>query len=86
MRRIEFGALPDNEWAAAQAAVADSLHAARIDQLTKTPHVLVNADPLCEHVRTAGRPVLRSAGLDQSGREATTGCCGRPATASRSRH
>ncbi|WP_433281048.1 NACHT domain-containing protein [Pseudonocardia xinjiangensis] len=69
MRRIEFGGLPDNEWAAAQAAVADSLRAARIDQLTTMPHVLVNVDALCDHVGTAGRPVLRSAGLDRSGRE-----------------
>lgn len=67
--RIEFGASADNEWAAGQAAVAGSLHAAKIDRLTESPRVLVNSDPLCEHIRTAGRPVLHSAGLDQSGRE-----------------
>lgn len=71
LRRVEFAGLPDNEWAAVQIAVAESLRAAKLAELSETaPRVLVSANRLRAHVRAAGRPALRSALLDVSGREA----------------
>jgi hypothetical protein len=71
LRRVEFARLPGHEWAAAQIAVAESLRAAKLGELTESaPRVLVSANRLRAHVRAAGRPALESAMLDQSGREA----------------
>ncbi|TNC20680.1 NACHT domain-containing protein [Amycolatopsis alkalitolerans] len=71
LRRAEFGGLPENEWAAVQIAVAESLRAADFGELLETsPRVLVSVNRLRAHVRTAGRPVLRSAALGESGRAA----------------
>ncbi|SFK67582.1 NACHT domain-containing protein [Amycolatopsis sacchari] len=68
LRTTEFRRLADNEWAAVQIAVAGSLRAARLDEAP--PAVLVSANRLRARVRAAGRAELRSAGLDDSGREA----------------
>jgi hypothetical protein len=71
LRRVEFAGLSDSDWTAVQDAVAESLHAAKIAELMETaPGVLVSANRLRAHVRAAGRDALRSAELDQAGRDA----------------
>ncbi|HJQ45206.1 MAG TPA: NACHT domain-containing protein [Amycolatopsis sp.] len=86
--RVEFRRLDDHDLRAARDAVAGALGAARIPDLANdSPADLVSADRLYEHVRKAGRPALKSAGLGRDVRDAydrlLRHTCGRVATNAR---
>lgn len=71
LRRVEFSALPDGDWTAAQDAVARALGSADVGGLALTdPGVLTDAGRLRARVRTAGGAALPSAGLGTDGAEA----------------
>jgi hypothetical protein len=71
LRRVEFSALPEGEWAAAGHAVADALRAAAVAGLArKNPGILTDAERLNATVRAAAGPALASAALGEGGMEA----------------